>query len=56
VAVVIATRSRRTQLLDRLARLERLPGPPPVVVVDNASDDGTRHAVVARVIVEPLSP
>jgi N-acetylglucosaminyl-diphospho-decaprenol L-rhamnosyltransferase len=43
--VVIASRDRRTSLLSTLARLEALPEHPPVVVVDNASGDGTAAAV-----------
>jgi GT2 family glycosyltransferase len=43
--VVIASRDRRTSLLSTLARLEALPEQPPVVVVDNASRDGTPAAV-----------
>jgi GT2 family glycosyltransferase len=42
--VVIATRDRRESLLRSLARLVE-PGGPPVVVVDNASSDGTADAV-----------
>ncbi|MEV4483018.1 glycosyltransferase family 2 protein [Micromonospora coxensis] len=42
VTVVVATRNRREQLLDVLAR-----HPGPVVVVDNGSDDGTPEAVAA---------
>jgi GT2 family glycosyltransferase len=45
VGVVIASRDRRTSLLSTLARLEALPEHPPVVVVDNASGDGTPAAV-----------
>jgi len=44
VSVVIATRDRRESLLRSLARLD-VPGGPPVVVVDNASADGTVAAV-----------
>ena len=47
-AVVIATRNRRDALLRTLARLAALPERPPVVVVDNASSDGTPRAVRAR--------
>ena len=46
VTVVIATRDRRESLLRSLARLD-VPGGPPVVVVDNASADGTAPAVRA---------
>ncbi len=45
VAVVIATRNRRACLLATLRRLEALPERPPIVVVDNASTDGTPGAV-----------
>src|SRR5215217_7707874 len=43
--VVIATRDRRDALLGTLDRLERLPEPPPIIVVDNGSSDGTPDAV-----------
>jgi GT2 family glycosyltransferase len=46
--VVIATRNRRRELLATLERLEALPERPPVVVVDNASDDGTPELVRER--------
>jgi GT2 family glycosyltransferase len=46
VSVVVATRDRRESLLRSLARLD-VPGGPPVVVVDNASGDGTAGAVRA---------
>lgn len=46
--VVIATRNRRDVLLGTLDRLERLPERPPLVVVDNASDDGTPAEVRRR--------
>src|SRR3954447_23680265 len=45
VTVVIATRDRRLELLRTLDRLHRLPERPPVIVVDNASSDGTAPAV-----------
>ena len=46
LTVVVATRDRRGSLLRSLARLD-VPGGPPVVVVDNASTDGTAAAVRA---------
>ena len=45
VSVVVATRNRRESLLRTLAHLESLPERPAVVVVDNASADGTLEAV-----------
>jgi N-acetylglucosaminyl-diphospho-decaprenol L-rhamnosyltransferase len=42
VTVVVATRDRRTELLGTLAH-----HPPPVIVVDNGSRDGTPEAVAA---------
>jgi GT2 family glycosyltransferase len=47
VTVVVATRNRRASLLRTLERLAALPEAPPVVVVDNASADGTADAVRA---------
>jgi N-acetylglucosaminyl-diphospho-decaprenol L-rhamnosyltransferase len=47
IAVVIATRNRRASLLAVLARLRELPERPRLVVVDNASRDGTPAAVHA---------
>jgi len=47
VCVVIATRNRRASLLRTLERVSALPERPRVVVVDNASDDGTADAVRA---------
>lgn len=41
VGVVIATRNRAPSLARTLRQLNRLPERPPVVVVDNASTDGT---------------
>ena len=46
VAVVIATRDRRAELLHTLGRLAALDDAPPVIVVDNASSDGTHEAVL----------
>ena len=45
IGVVVATRNRRERLLRTLAKLVRLPEQPPIVVVDNASSDGTAAAV-----------
>jgi GT2 family glycosyltransferase len=48
VTVVIATRGRRDELGRTLGRLAALPERPPVIVVDNASGDGTARAVRER--------
>jgi GT2 family glycosyltransferase len=48
VSIVIATRDRRRELLHTLARLAALDDAPPVIVVDNASSDGTPEAVRAQ--------
>jgi N-acetylglucosaminyl-diphospho-decaprenol L-rhamnosyltransferase len=48
VGVVIATRDRRDTLLATLDRLAALDEPPPVVLVDNGSSDGTPVAVALR--------
>jgi len=48
VTVVIATRDRCPELLRTLDRLHRLPERPPVIVVDNASSDGSTAAVRAH--------
>lgn len=48
VGVVIATRDRRDTLLATLDRLGALDEPPPVVLVDNGSSDGTPVAVARR--------
>ena len=48
VGVVVITRDRRDGLLHTLDRLAALPEHPPLVVVDNASTDGTADAVRAR--------
>ncbi len=45
VTVVIATRDRRQELIRTLRHLYKLTPPPPVVVVDNGSTDGTAPAV-----------
>ena len=47
VGVVVITRDRRDELVRTLARLTALPERPAVVVVDNASSDGTAAAVRA---------
>jgi len=41
ISIVIATRNRADRLGATLKRLLALPGSPPVIVVDNASDDDT---------------
>lgn len=46
--VVIITRNRRASLLRTLDRLAELPERPPIVVVDNGSEDGTAAAVRAH--------
>ncbi len=43
VTVVVATRNRSASLAATLDRLRALPERPPVIVVDNASDDDTRQ-------------
>jgi GT2 family glycosyltransferase len=48
VAVVVATRNRVNELLSTLAALEGLPERPPVVVVDNGSEDDTASWVRKR--------
>jgi GT2 family glycosyltransferase len=48
VAVVIATRNRGPELLGTLTQLRGLPERPPIVVVDNASSDGTAELVRAH--------
>jgi GT2 family glycosyltransferase len=48
VTVVIATRNRAAELCSTLGRLAALPERPPVIVVDNASHDGTVAAVGER--------
>ena len=45
MTVVIITRNRREELLRTLGRLAEVPERPPVIVVDNASADGTAAAV-----------
>lgn len=45
VSVIVITRNRRRELLHTLGRLAALPERPPVLVVDNASDDGSPDAV-----------
>lgn len=48
VGVVVITRNRREAVLGTVERLLALPEQPPVVVVDNASTDGTVTALRAR--------
>ncbi|MFF8773571.1 glycosyltransferase family 2 protein [Kitasatospora sp. NPDC015120] len=48
IGVVVITRNRRERLLHTLDRLQSLPEAPPVLVLDNASADGTAAAVRAR--------
>jgi len=48
VTVVVATRNRLPSLTATLGTLTGLPGAPPVVVVDDASHDGTAAAVAER--------
>jgi GT2 family glycosyltransferase len=45
VGIVICTRNRRAQLLATLDMLQHLPGAPPIVVVDNGSNDGSVRIV-----------
>src|SRR3954451_7091065 len=47
VTVVVATRDRRDQVLATVGRHLALPERPPVIVVDDASTDGTAEAVSA---------
>jgi GT2 family glycosyltransferase len=47
VTVVVVTRNRRDQVLHTLDRLTQLPERPPVILVDNGSDDGTADSVEA---------
>jgi len=48
VSVVMITRNRVAQVLSSLGHLAALPDRPPIVLVDNASDDGTADAVARR--------
>src|SRR5215210_7062257 len=48
ISIVIITRDRRSDLLEALGHLAELPEEPPIVVVDNASGDGTPEAVRER--------
>jgi N-acetylglucosaminyl-diphospho-decaprenol L-rhamnosyltransferase len=48
VSVVVITRDRRPEVIGSLARLLALPEPPPVLLVDNDSSDGTADAVEQR--------
>jgi GT2 family glycosyltransferase len=56
-SVAVITRNRRDSVLRTLDRLAALPERPPVIVVDNGSDDGTAAAVRAHpVAARLLSP
>ena len=60
VGIVIATCNRRRELLATLQRVSSLAERPPIVVVDNGSDDGTPEAMrerfpAARVVAHPVS-
>lgn len=48
LAVVVITHNRVDELVRTLDRLSQLPERPPVIVVDNASSDGTAGTVSAR--------
>ncbi|GAB3212670.1 glycosyltransferase family 2 protein [Marinactinospora thermotolerans] len=48
VAVVVITHNRRDEVLGVLERMTRVPERPQIVVVDNASRDGTATAVAER--------
>jgi len=48
ITVVVITHNRRDELLHTLDQLARLPERPPIIVVDNASQDGTGEAVHSR--------
>lgn len=47
VTVVVITRNRRPELVRTLQRMTALPERPPVIVVDNASADGSAQAAAA---------
>jgi GT2 family glycosyltransferase len=48
LTVVMITHNRRDEVLASLDRLTQLPERPPIIVVDNASADGTPEAVAGR--------
>lgn len=48
LGIVVVTRNRREQLCSTLDRLQALEAPYPVVIVDNASTDGTTGALLNR--------
>lgn len=47
ISVVVITHNRRGQLMDTLRHMTSLPDDAPIIVVDNASTDGTADAVAA---------
>src|SRR4051812_26859434 len=48
VSIVVLTFNRREEVLRTLSALAALPEQAPIVVVDNASTDGTAEAIVAH--------
>ena len=50
LGIVMATRDRRERVLATLEHLVALPGGPPVVLVDDASKDGTGDAAAAALM------
>jgi GT2 family glycosyltransferase len=48
VSIVVLTFNRREEVLRTVARLIALPEQPPIVVVDNASTDGSARALIQR--------
>jgi GT2 family glycosyltransferase len=48
VTIVVLTHNRRAEILRTLRELRALPEPAPIIVVDNASQDGTAEAIARR--------